>query len=51
MASMGETPALGMPLKQDHAPPQGDAQQRMAVVIGSGVSQVPSKIIFTVFWS
>lgn len=40
MASMGETPALGLPLKPDHAPQQGAAQQRMAVVIGSGVSQV-----------
>lgn len=50
MASMEETPALGIPLKQDHAPPQGDAQQKMAVVIGSGVSQVPSKIIFNIFY-
>lgn len=40
MASMEETPALGMPLKQDHAPQEGDAQRKMAVVIGSGVSQV-----------
>ncbi|KAI1240143.1 hypothetical protein IHE44_0011595 [Lamprotornis superbus] len=36
MASMEETPALGIPLKQDHAPLQGVAQQKMAVVIDSG---------------
>lgn len=51
MASMEETHALGMPLKQDHAPPRGDVQQKMAVVIGSGVSQVPSKTIFNIFCS
>lgn len=51
MASMEETPALGIPLKQDHAPPQGDAQQRTAVVIGSDVSQVPSKTISSIFYS
>lgn len=51
MASMEATLALGMPLKQDHAPPQGDAQQKMAVVIASGVSQVPSKTIFNIFYS
>lgn len=49
MASMEETPALGMPLKQDRAPPQWDAQRKMAVVIGSGVSQVPSKTSFNIF--
>lgn len=39
MGSMGETPALVMPLKQDPAPQQGDAQQRMAVAIGSDALQ------------
>jgi len=51
MASMGEIPALGMPLKQDHAPQHGDARQRMGAVTASGVFQVPSKIFFTIFWS
>lgn len=51
MGNMGETPAPVMPLKQDPAPQQGDAQQRMAVAIGSDALQVQSKIFFTIFWT
>lgn len=49
MASTGGDPALGMPLKQDHASPQEDARRGTAVGIGSDAPQVPSKISFSPF--